>query len=74
MLIRARPFAQNEYYESIVASMQAVQDGNFGGETLYGTLQNGALSAGELADLVPSDIQTKYLAYIDEMVAGTFMK
>ena len=58
----------------IVASMQAVQDGNFGGETLFGTLQNGALSAGKLADLVPSDIQTKYLAYIDEMVAGTFMK
>lgn len=58
----------------IAASMQAVQDGTFGGETLYGTLQNGALSAGKLSELVPEEIQTKYLAYIDEMVAGTFMK
>lgn len=58
----------------IAASMQAVQDGSFGGDTLYGTLQNGALSAGKLSNLVPSEIQTKYLAYIDEMVAGTFMK
>ena len=57
----------------IAASMQAVQDGTFGGETLYGTLQNGALSAGKLSELVPAEIQEKYLAYIDEMVAGTFM-
>lgn len=61
----------NQYTDAV---LQAVQNGIFGGETLYGTLQNGALSASKLAELVPAEIQTKYLAYIDEMVAGTFMK
>ena len=55
-------------------SMQAVMDGTFGGEVIYGTIQNGALSAGRLSDLVPADIQAQYLAYIEEMVADTFMK
>ena len=58
----------------IVASMQAVEAGSFGGEVLSGTLQNGTLSAGKLSDLVPADVQEKYLAYIDEMIAGTFMQ
>ncbi|PWM71900.1 MAG: BMP family ABC transporter substrate-binding protein, partial [Bacillota bacterium] len=56
------------------ASMQAVIDGTFGGATLYGTLQNNTLSAGALSDLVPADVQEKYLAYIDQMIAGTFMQ
>ena len=58
----------------IIASMQAVIDGTFGGATLYGTLQNNTLSAGALSDLVPADVQEKYLAYIDQMIAGTFMQ
>ena len=49
-------------------------DGTFGGETLYGTLQNGALSAGKLSDLVPAEIQEKYQAYLQQMIDGTFMK
>ena len=56
------------------ASMQACMDGTFGGETLYGSLQNGALSAGKLNDLVPTEIQEKYLGYIDQMMNDTFMK
>ena len=58
----------------VVASMEAVEAGTFGGEVLYGTLQNGTLSAGAISDLVPAEIQEKYLAYIDEMIAGTFMQ
>ena len=58
----------------ISASMQAVQAGTFGGETLYGSLQNGALSAGAISDLVPADIQAKYLGYIQDMVDDKFMK
>lgn len=42
--------------------MEAVEDGSFGGEVIYGTLQNGALSAGALSDLVPADVQEKYRA------------
>ena len=55
-------------------SMKAVEDGTFGGEVIYGTIQNGALSAGALSDLVPEDIQAKYQGYLDEMAADTFMK
>ena len=49
-------------------------EGTFGGEVIYGTLENGVLSAGKINDLVPEDIQAKYLGYIDQMLAGTFMK
>lgn len=52
----------------VVTSMEAVENGSFGGEVLYGTLQNGTLSAGRLCDLVPADVQEKYLGYIDEMI------
>ena len=58
----------------IVASMQAVQDGTFGGETIYGTLQNNTLSAGKISDLVPAEVQEKYNAYLQQMIDGTFMK
>ena len=45
------------------------------GETIYGTLQNGALSAGAInTDLVSAEIQEKYQSYLDQMVDGTFMK
>ena len=55
-------------------SMQAVMNGTFGGEVIYGNLQNGALSAGRISDLVPAEIQAQYKAYLDEMIAGTFMQ
>lgn len=57
----------------ISVSMEAVEAGTFGGETIYGTLQNGALSAGALSDLVPEEIQEKYLGYIQQMIDETFM-
>jgi basic membrane protein A len=57
----------------ISVSMKAVQDGNFGGETIYGSLQNGGLSAGAMSDLVPEDVQAKYQEYLQQMIDGTFM-
>ena len=54
--------------------MEAVEDGSFGGEVIYGTLQNGALSAGALSDLVPADVQEKDQGYLDQMVDGSFMQ
>ena len=57
----------------VVASMEAVENGSFGGKVLYGTLQNGTLSAGRLSDLVPADVQEKYLGYIDEMIKRAFL-
>ncbi|MBQ1310470.1 MAG: BMP family protein [Blautia sp.] len=58
----------------ISTSMQAVENGTFGGEVIYGTLQNGALSAGALSDLVPEDVQAKYKEYLQQMIDDTFMK
>lgn len=58
----------------IALSFKAIEEGTFGGEVLYGDLQNGVLSIGALNDLVPQEIQEKYQAYIQEMIDGTFMK
>ena len=58
----------------IELSMKAVEAGAFGGETLYGTLQNGVLSAGKLnTDIIPEDVQAVYAGYIQQMTDGTFM-
>lgn len=54
--------------------MEAVENGTFGGETIFGTLQNGVLSAGALSDLVPADVQEKYQSYLAQVMDGTFMK
>ena len=54
--------------------MKAVEDGTFGGEVIYGTLQNGALSAGAVSDLVSAEKQEQYQTYIQQMIDGTFMK
>ena len=58
----------------IELSFKAVENGTFGGEVLYGNLQNGVLSTGKLNDLIPADVQAKYNSYIKEMIDGTFMK
>ena len=58
----------------ISVSMQAVEAGTFGGETVYGSLQNDGLSAGAISDLVPEDIQAKYAEYLQQMIDGTFMQ
>ena len=56
-------------------SFKAVEDGTFGGEVLYGELQNGVLSAGALnTDLIPEEVQAKYNDYIQQMKDGTFMQ
>ncbi len=59
----------------IKACMQAVENKTFGGEVIYGTMENGCLSAGKInTELVPAEIQEKYNAYLQEMINGTFMK
>lgn len=57
----------------VSTTMEAVEAGTFGGETIYGTLQNGALSAGAISDLVPAEVQEKYQGYLQQMIDGTFM-
>ena len=57
----------------ISVCMEGVEAGTFGGETVYGTLQNGALSAGAISDLVPAEVQEKYQGFLQQMIDGTFM-
>ena len=54
--------------------MEAVESGTFGGEVIYGTMQDGILSAGAVSDLVPADKQEQYQNYIQQMLDGTFMQ
>lgn len=54
--------------------LKSVADGSFKAEVTYGDLANGVLSAGALSDTLDKDTQDKYLAYIQEMIDGTFMK
>ena len=55
--------------------MEAVVAGTFGGNTIFGTLENGALSAGAInTELVPAEKVEKYNAYLQQMMVGTFMK
>ena len=54
--------------------MEAIKAGNFGGEVIYGTLQNGALSAGKTAEWLDAGVVEQYEAYIQQMVDDTFMK
>ena len=59
----------------IKVSMEAVEAGTFGGNTVFGTMENGALSAGAInTELVPADKVEKYNAYLEQMKAGTFMQ
>jgi basic membrane protein A len=54
--------------------MQAAMDGTFGNQVVYGSLENSCLSVGKInEDLVSSDIQAKYMEYVDQMKAGTFL-
>ena len=42
---------------------------------MYGTLENGGLSAGAInTELVSADKVEKYNAYLEQMKAGTFMQ
>lgn len=58
----------------IELSFKAVEEGKFGGEVLYGNLQNGVLSTGKLNSILPADVQEKYMNYVQEMKDDTFMK
>ena len=55
-------------------ALQSIEDGTFGNAVIYGNLENGCLSVGELNDdLLSEEIQTAYMEYIDQMIAGTFI-
>ena len=57
----------------ISVTMEGVENGKLGGETIYGSLQNGGLSAGAISDLVPAEVQEKYNEYIQQMIDEKFM-
>ncbi len=55
--------------------MQAVADGTFGNQVVYGSLENGCLSVGQInTELVSQEVQDKFAEYVEQMKAGSFMK
>ncbi len=55
--------------------MQAVADGSFGNEVVYGSLGNGCLSVGQInSELVSQEVQDKFAEYVEQMKAGSFLK
>ena len=48
--------------------------GTYGNKTIYGDLANGCLSVGTFSNVVPEEIQTQYLEYVEQIKAGTFVK
>ena len=53
---------------------KVIQEDKFGGEVLYGDLQNGVVSVGKLNNILPDDVKSKYQTYIDQIKTGNFMK
>lgn len=53
--------------------MKDVTAGTYGNKVIEGNLANGCLSVGTFSSLVSKDVQTKYMSYIDQIKAGTFL-
>lgn len=54
--------------------MKDVKDGTFGNKTIFGNLANGALSVGTFSSAVSEEVKKEYLAIVEEIEAGTFIK
>ena len=54
--------------------MEDVKNGTYGNKTVYGNLSNGSLSVGTFSSAVPKDIQERYLAIVNQIKDGTFIK
>ena len=54
--------------------MQDVMNDTYGNKTIFGNLDNGALSVGTFGDFVTEEMQEKYLTIIAEIQAGTFVE
>lgn len=59
----------------VKACMELVEDGEYGNQTIEGSMENGCLSVGTFSDkLVSEDIQSEYMEIVDEIKAGTFIE
>ncbi|MDO4340666.1 MAG: BMP family protein [Eubacteriales bacterium] len=55
--------------------MEAVEAGEYGNKTIYGNLEDGCLSVGTFSDkIVSAEIQEKYMEYVEQIKAGTFIE
>lgn len=53
--------------------MQDVMNDTYGNKTIYGNLDNGALSVGTFGEMVSEDLQAEYLAIVESIKEGTFV-
>lgn len=54
--------------------MQDVMNDTYGNKTIYGNLENGALSVGTFGDFVTEEMKTEFAAILEEIKAGTFVE
>lgn len=54
--------------------MQDVMNDTFGNKTIYGNLDNGALSIGTFGDMVTEEMRTEYLAIIEAIKTDSFIE
>ena len=54
--------------------MDDIAAGTYGNKTIYGDLANGCLSVGTFSKVVPEEVRTAYLEYVEQMKEGTFVK
>ena len=52
--------------------MQDLMNDTYGNKTIYGNIDNGALSVGTFGAFVSDEIKDKYLQVVEEIKAGTF--
>lgn len=55
----------------IVQCMRDYEAGEYGNKTVLGDLSNGGVSIGTFSDIVPADVQDRYLEIIEQIKAGT---
>lgn len=54
------------------ACMEDVVNGTYGNKTIAGNMENECLSIGTFSSIVPEDVKTQYLEYVEQIKAGTF--
>lgn len=54
--------------------MQDLMNDTYGNKTIYGNLENGALSVGTFGAFVTDEMKEAYMAIVEEIKAGTFAK
>ena len=57
----------------LIEAMKDVEAGSYGNKVVYGDLSTGGVYVGTFSNIVDADTQAKYLEYVEQIKAGTFL-